>query len=261
MRFGRLLPLFSLVALLFVPSVASAQQCSADCTHATKACVCAVAPDATGVAVTPVGGIERKPLQLRQALGPGDEIMSVNDNVVVGLTCPGTSDVKLQGRFRVIIVPAAPGEDCSFNLLAGSATIQTNRPTAVTAGETVMGSKRTLYSMSVSRADDTAKIDCAVFEGEADVRQSNSPPKLLTTGNKATWAGGRLTAASSVSREDILQTTTLLARVDAARAKTVDASIDADALQRDLQRREFDPRRGIRRTCHHRDVRPLQVAL
>lgn len=238
MRSRQLLPVFCLALLLCTAGTASAQECSADCTHATKACVCAIDPEPKGLIVTPVGGIERHELQLRRALSAGDEIMSVNENAVVGLTCPGGSDVKLHGRFRAVIMPAVPGQDCALNLLAGNADVQTTQPTELTAGETVMGSKRTLYSMRVVKETEGARVECLVFEGEAHVRQlSAGKVRPLTTGTKASWWDGRLAQPpTTVSERDILRASVVFARADVARARALGGPVEnPDALRRALQ--------------------------
>jgi hypothetical protein len=158
------------LALLGLPGAShAAEQCSADCTHPTKACVCAI-DGTTPITVTSIGAVERRRLVLRQALDIGDELTGLSEDSLVGLTCPGGSDVKLQGRFRTVIMPPVSGQDCALNLLAGSANVLTNQPTQLTSGETVMGSKQTVYSMRVMREQEQPRFECVVFEGEAEVQ-------------------------------------------------------------------------------------------
>ena len=118
----------TLVALVLLLPVAAeaAGQCNPDCTHGTKACVCAI--DGRNVTLTAIGGIDRLPLRLGQALDPGDEIASTDPNAVVALTCPKSSSVNLHGRFRSVILPPGSGQDCALSLLAGNADVQTNQP-------------------------------------------------------------------------------------------------------------------------------------
>jgi hypothetical protein len=228
------LPLL-VVASLFPNPVVAQDQCSAECTHPTKACICAI--DGRGVSHTPIGGVDRQPAQLRQALNPGDEITSLDENAIVGLTCPGQSDVKLHGRFRAVIMPPAQGQDCALNLLAGNADVLTNNPTQVSSGETVMGSKRTMYSMRISR-DST--VECAVFEGEVAVQNlKTGATRPLAANVKASWRSGQLLQFGiPVAPADITQTTRVYARADMARARAQGVNIeDPASFQLALQSR------------------------
>ena len=158
------------------------------CTHETKACVCAI--DGRSVTLTAIGGIDRQPLRLGQALDPGDEIASTDPNAVVALTCPKSSSVNLHGRFRSVILPPASGQDCALSLLAGNADVQTSQPTELGAGTTLMGSKRTTYAMRVSS---DATVACVVFEGEVQVQNlATGAVRPLTTLMSASWKSGVL---------------------------------------------------------------------
>lgn len=224
---------FFVLAALCPGAVGAAEQCSPDCTHPTKACICAI--DAEEVAFTPIGGIDRHPPQLRQALNPGDEIASADENAIVGLTCPGNSDVKLHGRFRAVIMPAAAGQDCALNLLAGNADVLTDNPTQVSSGETLMGSRRTMYGIRVSG---DATIECVVFEGLVGVQNlKTGTTRPLQANAKASWRGGQLLQyGAPVARSDIADTTRVYARADVARAQAFGVSIeDPDSFRRALQ--------------------------
>lgn len=228
--------LILLAAMALSPAAADAQeQCRPDCTHPTKACICAL--DARGIAVTPIGGVDRQPAQLRRALDPGDEIASLDDNAVVGLTCPGGSDVKLHGRFRTVIMPPAQGQDCALNLLAGNVDVLTNSPTQVSAGETLMGSKRTMYSMRVGR---DATVECTILEGEVAVHNLKTGAVRPLAGQlKASWRRGQLLQFGvPLEAGDVIQTTQVYARGDIARARALGVVIDdPDSFQRLLQSR------------------------
>jgi hypothetical protein len=227
--------LFCLALLGFpAPSLAS-DQCSADCTHPTKACVCAIDP-ASPVAMTAIGGVERQRLVVRQALEIGDELMSANENAVVGLTCPGGSDVKLHGRFRTVIMPGAPGQDCVLNLLAGSADVLTDQRTELTSGETLMGSQRTLYSMRVTRDREAPQVECLVFEGEAEVQYRQAVAKLsLGASGKASIRAGQV-ARDVVSPRDVQAASVVYSRADLARARALGARIEnPDAFKEALR--------------------------
>ena len=180
----------TLVALVLLLPVAAeaAGQCNPDCTHGTKACVCAI--DGRNVTLTAIGGIDRQPLRLGEALDPGDEIASTDPNAVVALTCPKSSSVNLHGRFRSVILPPGSGQDCALSLLAGNADVQTSQPTELSAGTTLMGSKRTTYAMRVSS---DATVACVVFEGEVQVHNlATGAVRPLTTLMSASWKSGAL---------------------------------------------------------------------
>jgi len=228
------LPLF--VALLLWHAAAAAQEvCSPDCTHPTKACICAI--DARNVFVTPIGGIDRQPAQIRRALGPGDEIAGLDENGIVALTCPGSSDVKLHGRFRAVIMPPAQGQDCALNLLAGAVDVLTSTPTQVSSGETLMGSKRTMYSMRVAP---DATVECAVIDGEVAVQNlKTGATRPLGANAKASWRGGQLIQfGAPLAPVDMTQTMRIYTRGDIARARAQGVIFDdPDSFQRALQSR------------------------
>jgi hypothetical protein len=209
--------------------------CSPACTHPTKSCICAV--DARGVVVTPIGGVDRQPAQLRRALSPGDEIAGLDENGIVALTCPGSSDVKLHGRFRVVIMPPAQGQDCALNLLAGTVDVLTSTPTQVSSGETLMGSKRTMYSMRVAP---DATVECAVYEGDVAVQNlKTGATRPLGAGVKASWKSGQLVQfGAGLAQADIAQTIRVYTRGDIARAQALGVTIDDPAsFQQALQSR------------------------
>jgi hypothetical protein len=230
-------PLSSLVlavALATLPRPgAAAEQCSADCTHPTRACVCAV--DASRVVFTPIGGIDPQPAQLGQALDPGDEIASPDPDAVVSVSCPASAAVKLHGRFRAVILPPAEGKDCAFNLLAGEAHVLTPNPTELTAGETLMGSRRTMYSMRVAT---DATVQCTVFDGLVDVHNLRTGAvRLLGTNATTSWRAGQLLSdISPIARADLVRATRIYARSDVARVRSHDIQIDdPGAFERALQ--------------------------
>jgi hypothetical protein len=225
----------TLVALVLLLPVAAeaAGQCNPDCTHGTKACVCAI--DGRNVTLTAIGGIDRQPLRLGEALDPGDEIASTDPNAVVALTCPKSSSVNLHGRFRSVILPPGSGQDCALSLLAGNADVQTSQPTELGAGTTLMGSKRTTYAMRVSS---DATVACVVFEGEVQVQNlATGAVRPLTTLMSASWKSGALQQyGAPVSDADLASTARLYARAETARVRARDASVaNPAALQRELE--------------------------
>ena len=226
-----------LLMLLLLPVGASAaEQCRPDCTHETKACVCAL--DGRDITFTAIGGVERQPLRLRQALDPGDEIGSTDQNAVVALTCPRNSFVNLHGRFRTIIMPPAQGQDCALNLLAGGAEVQTNSPTQVSAGTTLMGSKRTTYAMRISS---DATVACMVFEGEVQIQNlaTGAAPRSLGPLASASWKGGALQQfGAPIPQADLATTARVYARAETARARSLSIPLsNPAALQRELETR------------------------
>jgi hypothetical protein len=226
--------------LAVASTVSAAEQCNPDCTHPTKACVCAIDSPSGRVALTPIGDIRRQPLAVGQALEIGDELLSGSADTLVTVTCAGGSELKLQGIFRTVIMPAEPGQDCAFNLLAGSADIMTDEPTELASGETLMGSKRTLYGMRVSRSDEGSKVECVVFEGEAEVRNVKlGRTTEIGTSSRAAWRNGVLAEpVGRVSDKDVESATRLYARADVARARAKGVSIDQpERFERALQER------------------------
>ena len=235
----RLITLLNVVAFVVLLPLAAhaAEACSSDCTHKTKACVCAI--DGRGVTLTAIGGVDRQPLRLAQALDPGDEIASTDPNAVVALTCPGSSSVNLHGRFRSVVLPPATGQDCAVSLLAGSADVQATSPTQVSAGTTLMGSKRTTYGMRVS-PDST--VACVVFEGEVDVHNLvTGAVRPLGAQMSASWKGGALQQfGAPIGPADLAATARLYARAETARARALDVPVsNAAVLQRDLEARHL----------------------
>jgi len=226
---------FVALVLLLPVAAEAAGQCNPDCTHGTKACVCAI--DGRNVTLTAIGGIDRQPLRLGEALDPGDEIASTDPNAVVALTCPKSSSVNLHGRFRSVILPPASGQDCALSLLAGNADVQTNNPTELSAGTTLMGSKRTTYAMRVSS---DATVACMVFEGEVQVHNlATGAVRPLTTLMSASWKSGALQQYGvPISEPELLSTARLYARAETARVRAREASVANPAtLQRELEAR------------------------
>lgn len=235
----RLVTHLNLLALLvLLPAAArAAGQCNADCTHETKACVCAI--DGRGVTLTAIGGVDREALRVGQALDPGDEIASPDQNAVVALTCPKSSSVNLHGRFRSVILPGTAGQDCAISLLAGSADVQTDNPTQLSAGATLMGSKRTTYGMRVG-AD--ATVACVVFEGDVEVHNlATGAVRPLGQLMSASWKGGALQQyGTPLTGAELADTARLYARAETARARARDATIaNLAALQRELEARHL----------------------
>jgi hypothetical protein len=227
----------TLVALvLLLPVVADAAgQCNPDCTHETKACVCAI--DGRNVTLTAIGGIDRQPLRFGQALDPGDEIASTDPNAVVALTCPKSSSVNLHGRFRSVILPPASGQDCAISLLAGNADVQTDNPTELSAGTTLMGSKRTTYAMRVSS---DATVACMVFEGDVEVHNlATGAVRPLSTLMSASWKGGALQQyGAPIPDADLSTAARVYARAETARVRARNVpGINPVALQRELEAR------------------------
>jgi hypothetical protein len=217
----------------------AAEECSADCSHPEKACLCVVAPGGSRIGLTPIGSVERQAAKLGQALEIGDELVNTAEDAIVELACPGGSEVKLHGQFRAVIMPSGEGQDCAFNLLAGGADVLTDKPTQVQGGETVMASVRTQYSMRVWRSPDSSNVECVVFEGEAEVQNlAVRSRRSLTSSTKAVWTNGRLVRdVNSVSRRDIETASMLYARADVARLQTRGMQIaDPGVLQASLVR-------------------------
>ncbi len=221
LRLGHCLAACGFILALFVGPL-SAEQCSADCSHPEKACLCVVDPGTSTISLTPIGTVERQAAKLGQALEIGDELVNTAADAVVELACPGGSEVKLHGQFRAVIMPGAEGQDCAFNLLAGAADVLTDKPTQLESGEAIMGSKRTQYSMRVSRSSDAANVECLVFEGEAEVRSKRGRwTRDLTSSSKALWSNGRMAGnVNPVSQRDIEAASAVYARTDVARLRT-----------------------------------------
>lgn len=233
---SRLNPLvLLLMASLIAAGSAAAEQCRPDCTHETKACVCAI--DGRSATVTAMGGMDRQPLQLGRALEPGDELASADPNAVVAITCPRGSSVLLNGRFRSLILPGVDGQDCALSLLAGSADVQSSQPTSVSAGTTLMGSKRTTYRMQVSS---NATVACLVFEGEVEVRNlGTGVVRPLTTLTQASWRSGALQHyGTPIESAELSATARVYARGDLARARALGyVAASAATARREMEQR------------------------
>jgi hypothetical protein len=214
----------------------AAEVCRPDCTHETKVCVCAL--DGRDITFTALGGVERQALRLRQALDPGDEIASTDQNAIVALTCPKSSSVNLHGRFRTIIMPPAQGQDCALNLLAGGADVQTDNPTQLSAGTTLMGSKRTTYAMRLSS---DATVACMVFEGEVQIQNlaTGAAARSLGPLASASWRAGALQQfGAPIPQADLATTARVYARAETARARALGVPLSNPAgWQRELEAR------------------------
>ena len=256
MRFVTHLNVLALAVLVPVAARA-AGQCNADCTHETKACVCAI--DGRGVTLTAIGGVDREALRVGQALDPGDEIASSDQNAVVALACPKSSSVNLHGRFRSVILPIAPGQDCAISLLAGSADVQTDNPTQLSAGTTLMGSKRTTYGMRVGT---DATVACVVFDGEVEVQNlANGAVRPLGRLMSASWKGGVLQQyGAPVSGAELSSTARLYARAETGRVRARDAAVgNLTGLQRELETRHLTVLKAPQDATARLDLAALQA--
>jgi hypothetical protein len=247
-----------LVLLVLLPVTAQAAgQCNPDCTHDTKACVCAI--DGRGVTLTAIGGVDRQALRVGQALDPGDEIAGTDPNTIVALVCPRSSSVNLHGRFRSVILPVAPGQDCALSLLAGSADVQTDNPTQLSAGPTLMGSKRTSYGMRVTP---DATVACVVFEGDVEVQNlATGAVRPLGPLMSASWKGGVLQQYGvPVTEAELLDTARLYARAETVRARAGNPAVDNPAvLQRELEARHLAVLKGPQDAAARLDLAALQA--
>ena len=146
--------------------------------------------------------------------------------------------MNLHGRFRTIIMPPAQGQDCALNLLAGGADVQTNNPTQVSAGTTLMGSKRTTYAMRISS---DATVACMVFEGEVQIQNlaTGAAPRSLGPLASASWKGGALQQfGAPIPQADLATTARVYARAETARARSLGIPLsNPAALQRELETR------------------------
>ena len=209
--------------LMFIGVLSIAElraQCAVPCTDAMKACLCVVDPSDAPVALTPFGSVLRQPARIGQALSPGDQLMSVREDAIAEVTCPGGSEIKLHGRFMAIVKPSAQGQDCVFDLLAGSADVLGAKPTQLEAGDTLMGSTTTQYGIRVRRTGETLNVECVVFEGEAQVRYANRWSRSIAEGGKTMWRQGTPDPAQGqVSEQDVRATSNVYARADLARLR------------------------------------------
>jgi len=215
----------------------AAEQCSNDCTHATKACLCVLAASKGSVTITSLGSTEAQPALLRQALEIGDQIATTEGTALIELSCPGGSQVKFHGNLRTVIRPSIEGQDCAFDLLSGASDVQASAPTELQAGDVTMGSKSTLYGMRVWRTPDGPNVECLVFEGEAQVRGSQQQNyQSLLSSSKAAWTNGRRLAGSEQARvtpPDIEATARIYALTDILRLRSQNTEVP-DHLRADL---------------------------
>lgn len=215
----------------------SAEQCSNDCAHPTKACLCVLAPGAGKVTITSLGTSEAQPALLGQALEIGDQIVSTEGAALIELSCPKGSQVKFHGNLRTVIRPSIEGQDCAFDLLSGASDVQASAPTEMQAGDVTMGSKSTLYRMRVSKTPEGPNVECLVFEGEAQVRTSRQQNyRSLSSSSKAAWTNGRRVAGpeqARVTARDVEATARIYALTDILRLRSQNAEVPDD-LRADL---------------------------
>lgn len=206
-------------SVLLASASAAAQQCDGVCADPTKTCICVVAPPDAEFGLTRLGAVEAEKGSLGQSLGVGDRLSNLGEDTIIELACPGGSEVKLHGPFHAIVLPSREGQDCAFNLLAGSADVLARMPTTLDAGEAVMGSITTQYGMRVSRDDGGPRFECVVFEGEAQVRYGNGNIDLGES-SRASWIAGtrwRAVEVTKVTPAEINAASLVYARADVAR--------------------------------------------
>ncbi len=211
-----------------LPPCLTAQQC---CAATSQPCVCAAARDAgdpaaaEDVAVVRLGTLEREAAPPGTQLDPGDELIGSAAGVAVEVVCPSGSSVKFSDAFRVVLLPPAAGQDCSFSLLSGSVDIEAGAPTEVTSGLVVMGSKRTQYGMRLAREGQQVRTETLVYEGAAECRLVSTGARwLMESGSKALVERGQWRRAG-MSRRDMDRTATVNASLDVAGARVAGVRI------------------------------------
>jgi hypothetical protein len=209
---------------LFLIGVLSAAevsaQCGVPCADPMKACVCVIEPVDAPVNLVPFGSVMRQPARVGLSLSSGDQLSSVRADAIAEVACPGGSEVKLHGQFLAIVRPSGPGQDCVFDLLAGNADVLGAKPTQVEAGDTLMGSSTTLYSIRVRRTGEALDVECLVFEGEAQVRYANRWSRGIKEGSKTAWRlGSGDPTQLQVTDPDVRATSSVYARADLARLR------------------------------------------
>jgi hypothetical protein len=208
-----------LVGVLFTAEL-YAQCGGVACADPMKACVCVLDPVDAPISLVPFATVARQPARLGQPLNSGDQLSSLRPDAIAEVACPGGSEVKLHGQFLAIIKPSAPGQDCAFDLLAGSVDVLSARPTQAEAGDTLMASKTTQYGIRLRRAGTVLNVECLVFEGEAQVRYANRWDRGVKEGSKTTWRqGAGDPAPAQVTDIDVRATSGVYARADLARLR------------------------------------------
>jgi hypothetical protein len=173
-------------------------------------------------------------IRLGDPFSAGDQLEAVSD-IRIELTCAKGAQVKLSGRFRVLIsAPKDKSAECAINLLAGQADVIANNPTAVESGERTAGSHGTVYTIRVVPDAQGATMWCSVFDGEVEVREASGERARVPVGSKLGWkeeAG----IPQSLSSDEIRGTAELYARMDVIKAalagaqSTPTAAADLDA--------------------------------
>jgi tetratricopeptide (TPR) repeat protein len=163
------------------------------------------------------------------ALQVGDELTG-SGSVGLELRCGGGSLLKFSGGFRVLIAPAASGQDCAVNLLKGSVNVMSNRPTGLQSGETTLGSKGTIYSFSVEPATgQPPTLTCGVYEGSLDVNYPATGPLTLGTRGKMQFQKGTRPKSGSLVENDFKDAADLYARVDRSKAELAGVNFSGSA--------------------------------
>jgi hypothetical protein len=214
-----------LAAASLIPDGVLAQACDSTCKHSEKTCLCLAEPSSS-VRLVRFGSVERVSPTTNTVLNIGDQLISEDDDdAIVSLNCPAGSTVRLHGRFLAFVQPKAEQLDCAFNLLAGSSDVISLKPTEVRAGEAVMGSRSTRYSLRIQIVRGAARIEGLVFQGIAVLDD-----RMLEQGSKAILhPGASQPRVAALSPQDRESTAALYARIDATRFRASGLRVSADA--------------------------------
>jgi len=156
----------------------------------------------------------------------------------IQLKCSGGSLLTFAGRFLVLILRPAEGQDCAANLLSGEGNVISDNPTGMTFGEVTLSSERTVYGLRVRPAREEAQVECLVYDGAVSVQYRATQRGIqLGAGQKATFTSDGQLTQNPLAPGDIERTADLFARINISKAVASGASVpDLPELRLQLSR-------------------------
>jgi hypothetical protein len=160
---------------------------------------------------------EQPEVQVGMVLEVGDLLISEVDDVVMTINYkPDDPGMIFSGRFRVVIAPASE-QEVALNLLSGNVDVQTDTATSISAGETLLVSKRAQYAIRTYRLNNVPVQDVTVYEGEVSFK-SLDLTQNLAAGKKVRTANSGTTRLLPIENDDLRATADLYSRASLGKA-------------------------------------------
>ncbi|MEM9554363.1 MAG: CsgG/HfaB family protein [Acidobacteriota bacterium] len=177
------------------------------------------------------GAFEAEDAAPSMTLAVGDSLL-VPDlderGIQARVACSDETEVRLDEAFEVVVLPPGGSLDCNLLVLRGAVDLQTDAPTRLQSGETVMGSRATQYGVRLIPTRRGQVQEVLVFEGEIVLHAAGEETlelpagqKVVVTSRLSDGPGGGTTRPTDWTRvaldgDDVQRVANVYARLDTA---------------------------------------------